>query len=376
MKTSRKRIWYIIALIVLCLAINRYEHIQQHRVAGDFGGQRRAEVAKPPTTPIVHHDCTETLVFETAPSRHIGYAGETPLRIAISRNDSRIISVSFLPNEETPGYITMIERHRSRFMESWDGLTVIEAINEPVDAITGATMTTVCVIYTLRDDLKQRIESGYFATEGINTEGVIVRVSKSWKHYAKLFTSLLVLGIALLSFFLPKKMSPFRLYFLALLVIVLGFWQGQYLSVTHFINILSYGFNWTVWIIPLLVLLAFALPLIFKKPFYCMHVCPFGAAQELVAKTNKKHIQIPQKIYRILKYQRPLFLLVIIGLLFSGILSDFTNFEPFTAFTLNINFWIPMIIAGVFLLLSVFIPKFWCKYCCPTGYMIDMTFKV
>jgi hypothetical protein len=252
-------------------------------------------------------------------------------------------------------------------MNLWNGLTLCQAVNHRPDAMSGATMTTVSVINTLRDDLIRRIEAGE-----IECDEQILKTGKSLAYYLKLLASLSVLCLALFSFFFPKKMSPIRLYLLALSVIVLGFWQGQYLSVTHFFNMLSHGINWTVWIIPLMILLAFALPLITKKSFYCMYVCPYGAAQELVSKLNKKYIKIPYKTYNRLLYLRPLYLFVIIGLLLFKILSDFVDFEPFAAFLLDINLWIPMVIAGLFLLVSIFSPKFWCKYCCPTGYVIDM----
>jgi hypothetical protein len=304
-------------------------------------------------------------IIEAKEPQHIGWAGDTPLKIIVSE-DGKVESVNFLPNNETPAWIGMIEN--AGFMNSWNGLTLCEAVGHHVDAMSGATMTTVAVINTLRDDLLRRIKSGE-----IVCEGEIKIAGKGWMFYLRLSASLFVLALAFVSFFFPKKMNPFRLYLLALSVIVLGFWQGQYLSVTNFFNILSYGVNWAVWIIPLMVLLAFALPLITKKNFYCIYVCPFMAAQELVSKLNKKHVKIPQKLYEKLVYLRPFYLVVIIGLLFAGILSDFVNFEPFAGFMLNVHLWIPMVIAGVFLLISVFIPKFWCKYCCPTGYMIDMT---
>jgi len=357
MKKNKKRIWSVVALLILLIAVNRYEHIQHHKLADSLQEQ-------PQSTVIVYSDCSETRIFEARNPRHIGYAGETPLQIVLS-NDGKIINVVFLPNNETPGFIRRIEN--SGFMDSWNGLTVGEAINKRVDAMSGATMTTQSVINTLRDDLIERVKLGE-----IECEIEILQISKGWRYYVRISASLLVLVVALFSFFFPKKMSPFRLYLLALSVIVLGFWQGQHLSITHFINMAMYGFNWAVWFIPLLVLIAFALPLIFRKSFYCTYVCPFGAAQELVSKLNKKHIKIPQKVYNALIYLRPLYLLVIICLLFTGILSDFVDFEPFAAFMLDINLWIPMVIAGIFLMVSIFSPRFWCKYCCPTGYVISL----
>jgi Na+-translocating ferredoxin:NAD+ oxidoreductase RnfG subunit len=375
MKKS-KEIYSILALVILCLAVNRYAHFQQHAIAGNFGEERqtkaeqrqdklagKTDTENQPQT--VKEIPTGAIVLEARHPQHIGWAGDTPLEIVISEA-GKIVSVNFLPNQETPGFIKRIEN--AGFMNRWNGLTPCEAVGHHVDAMSGATMTTVAVMNTLRDDLLQRIETGE-----IECIEPIVLAGKGLNFYLRLSASLAVLILALFSFFFPKKMSSARLYLLALSVIVFGFWQGQYLSVTNFFNILSNGVNWAVWIILLMILLAFVLPLVTKKNFYCMYVCPYGAAQELIAKLNKKHIKISQKIYDKLIYLRSVYLLVIIVLLFAGIFSDFVNFEPFAGFMLNTYLWIPMVIAGIFLLVSVFIPKFWCKYCCPTGYMIDLT---
>ena len=358
MKITKKRLFSILALLILCLAINRYAHLQQHRLANKDPEKSQIDIQEKEIP-------AGATVFEAREPQHRGWDGDTPLEITVSE-DGKIASVKFLPNNETPEWIRLIENRG--FMNSWNGLTPCEAVGHHVDALSGATITTVAVIATLRDNLHKRIESGEIEC----LEPVVV-AEKSKTFDFKLLASLAVLALALFSFFFPKKAYPIRLYLLALSVIILGFWQGQYLSVTYFFNVLSRGFNWAVWIIPIMTILAFLLPLITKKNFYCMYVCPYGAAQELIAKLNKKHVKISQELYKKLIRLRPAFLLVIIVLLFAGILSDFANFEPFGGFMLNVNLWIPMIIAGVFLLISLLIPKFWCKYCCPTGYMIDMT---
>ena len=358
MKKSRERIWSITTLVLLCVAIALWTAHLQDRLPWSAN----QDIEQHETVIYIPEGAT---ALEARNPQHIGWAGDVPLKIVVSE-DGTIFSVNFLPNHETPAWIRLIEN--AGFMSSWNGLTLCEAVAHRVDAMSGATMTTVAVINTLRDDILNRIEIGE-----IICENEIVIAGRGLAFYLRLSVTLAVLAFALVSFFFPKKMKPTRLYLLALSVIVLGFWQGQYLSTTSFFNLLIFGINWAAWIIPLMILLAFALPLITKREFYCTYVCPYGAAQELVAKLNKKHVQIPQKTYRILINLRPAYLLVIILLLFTGILLDFVNFEPFAGFMLDAYLWIPMVIAGVFLLVSLFVPRFWCKYCCPTGYIIDLT---
>ncbi|MCL2414385.1 MAG: 4Fe-4S binding protein [Bacteroidales bacterium] len=356
MKKTQERIWSIATLAILCVTIVLWAAHLQDRLP--WSSSQEVELQEI----YIPEGAT---AFEARSPQRIGWAGETPLKVVVSE-DGTIFSVNFLPSHESPAWIRLIEN--AGFMDSWNGLTLCEAVGHHVDAITSATMTTVAVVNTLRDDILRRIEIGE-----IICDDPIVIAEKGLAFDLELLAVLAVLAFALISFFFPKKMKPARLYLLAVSVIVLGFWQGQYLSVSGFFNLFVFGINWVAWIIPLMFLLAFALPLITKKPFYCTYVCPYGAAQELVGKLNKKHVQIPQKVYRILVNLRPAYLLVIILLLFTGIILDFVNFEPFSGFMLDAYLWIPMVIAGVFLLVSLFVPKFWCKYCCPTGYIFDLT---
>ncbi len=99
------------------------------------------------------------VVIDTKPTKHRGYAGETPLQIALDK-DAKIMRVEFLPNYETKIMLEQIEE--SGFMDSWNGLTVSEAIGKDVDAVTGATLTCQSVINTLREDLSKRLKRGEF----------------------------------------------------------------------------------------------------------------------------------------------------------------------------------------------------------------------
>ena len=81
-----------------------------------------------------------------------GYAGPTPLMIAFDK-DKKIISVTMLPNSETPRFLQRIQQ--SGFMDSWNGLTVKSAREKKIDTVTGATFTSRSVIQTLQTTLKR-----------------------------------------------------------------------------------------------------------------------------------------------------------------------------------------------------------------------------
>lgn len=81
-----------------------------------------------------------------------GYNGTTPLLIALDAED-HITNVTLLPNHETPRFAERVAA--AGLYEVWNGLSVDEAIEKPVDAISGATYTSTGV----KNTLKARLET-------------------------------------------------------------------------------------------------------------------------------------------------------------------------------------------------------------------------
>ena len=76
----------------------------------------------------------------------IGYAGTTPVEISIA--NGRIVSVVPLDNDESPRFMRSVVE--SGLFERWNGLTLDEAVNVDVDAVSGATYTSMAAIKTVR----------------------------------------------------------------------------------------------------------------------------------------------------------------------------------------------------------------------------------
>lgn len=80
-----------------------------------------------------------------------GYAGETPLMIALNTK-KEIICVQMLDNQETPGFLQKVVG--AGLLKSWDGLKPAKAVKKKVDAVSGATYSSNSIIETLRAALK------------------------------------------------------------------------------------------------------------------------------------------------------------------------------------------------------------------------------
>ena len=80
-----------------------------------------------------------------------GFNGPTPLQIALDEN-GKIIEVRVLSNNETPSFLNKVIN--AGFLNSWNGLTVKEALDKNVDAISGATYSS----NGIQQSLKARLE--------------------------------------------------------------------------------------------------------------------------------------------------------------------------------------------------------------------------
>jgi len=74
--------------------------------------------------------------------KFIGFNGRTPVEIALV--NGRIVYVKALQNTETPAYFNLVKE--SGLFERLRGLTVDEALETELDAVSGATYSSEAVI--------------------------------------------------------------------------------------------------------------------------------------------------------------------------------------------------------------------------------------
>ena len=93
-----------------------------------------------------------TVLYSSPYSDNVkGFNGPTPLLIALDA-EGRIKNVVLLENQETPKFAQHVVN--GGLFESWNGLTVDEALNKEVDAVSGATYTSNGVKNSLITRLK------------------------------------------------------------------------------------------------------------------------------------------------------------------------------------------------------------------------------
>lgn len=284
-----------------------------------------------------------------------GFGGNMRVVVGISP-DGKIAGIELGENYESVGFI---ERVRDEgFFKKWNGLSVAEAAKAEVDTVSGATMSTRAIKSMVALNLS-KYSGSEFQANSAETEPLWLEI-----------IVFLLLAYSLFAFFFPQKTSEFRIFHLAALALVLGFIGGFALSFELFKN-------WTtsleIALIPAVILaLAILVPLFTGKNFYCTFVCPFGAMQELFGKIPLPKKELPAKFMKCAAVFKVVLLAALYILMIFKIVADFTVFEPFSAFKFEAAALPSLVIAALFLTVSLFLNRPWCRLICPTGTILNM----
>ncbi len=281
-----------------------------------------------------------------------GYAGPVPLEIYVT--DGIIDSVVALDNSESPEFFDRLVS--AGLTRAWDGKTLQQAATMDVDAVTGATYSSNAFIANVR--------AGASFAQGSKP------AKAAHTSYVAIAALIVILIGAIVPLFIKKPV--YRIIQQLLNVAVLGFWAGTFIDYAMMLNFFSGAPRMTLSFFTTLILLITGLiyPLFNKHNYYCNWICPYGSLQELASKLCNHKWKISPKFIKTLDNFRQLLWVVLLGLLFSGWAASWIDYEIFTAFIVESASWIILAVGGLFVVLSLFINRPFCRFVCPTGSLL------
>ncbi|MGI9110490.1 MAG: FAD:protein FMN transferase [Opitutales bacterium] len=307
-------------------------------------------------------------VVRSSPSADevIGYAGPSETLIAVETDGLRLRQVMLRTTYDTADYVSRIKdqepdpQGRTFFKDltKWNTREWAEFDfrKGELDTVAGATLTS----YAIAKGLQTR-----FADDA---HGGRREKQDAW-HKLQSVALWCFLAGALLMTFTPLHGRPaVRTAWQVLLVGGLGLWLGQLLSLSLFAGWARHGIPWAQ--APALLVLggvALLVPWASRRQLYCHHACPHGAAQELLGGLKRLHVALPARWHAWLS-KMPVIALA--GAFLAALAWprwSLGQVEPFDAWVLGVGVAIPLTLAIVGLVASVFVPQAYCKYGCPTG---------
>ncbi len=317
------------------------------------------------------------LVMRTGPlvDAEEGYQGPTELLLGFSPDETltHIKLRRSYDNDPYVGYVKTEASFWKKFKKrDLDSLQAIDPEAEGIEGVSGATMTSLAVAKTVPQAIrKYRIErtSGSAANQSSGTaQSKRFTVRWSWHDLA----TGVVLAIALgLSFSSWRGHRVVKLVWRLVLIGYLGLVAGNLLSQALVLGWAQAGIPWRL--APGLTALAavsLLWPAATKRNVYCHHLCPHGAAQQLVRLKRPAWKPSPRWQYWLTQIPGVL-LVLLVAMVALRLPINLAAWEPFDAYLWWIAGPISIILAIGSLVAATRVPMAYCQYGCPTGRLLE-----
>lgn len=295
-----------------------------------------------------------------------GYSGPTDV-LMVSGAGGRIAGIALRQSYDTPSHVKDVSSDYL-FMEGWNGLTWEEIADRQtrdrrgIDVVSGATRTSEAVAKSIARR----------AALGIRTPDAGRRIQFRWHDAALLVLCALGLGLA----FVKKPWIQRRKTWIHLAAtLYLGLLSGDLLAQSLLVRWSEHGFPWsTTPGLVLLAALAFAVPWLTGHPVYCTHLCPHGHAQRWLMKlipASRKRALGPDEKWSF-SFLPGLLLTVVLLITLLALPVDLAGLEPFDAWSFRGAGIATLIVAAASLLVAAFVPMGYCRFGCPTGFLLNL----
>lgn len=295
----------------------------------------------------------------------VGYRGSTDSLVVLDPG-LRVLGVRIRSSQDTTDHVGDVKGDPYFLKKTWKGKPWDAVAGETpeeagIEGVAGATMTSLAVA--------EGVQKRLFAWK---SEDAAARPMR-WQMHD--FGIVAVTLAALVLAFTGTHGRPWlRRGFQVLVIAYVGFITGDLLAQSLIVGWAQNGAPWRS--APGLVLLLAAslvVPWATGKPLYCQHLCPHGAAQELLHKIAPRRwrLNVRADIDRALRWLPPGLLAVVLVIAFLQLPIDLAHLEPFDAYVLRAAGWATIVIAVAGLIVSLFVPMAYCHYGCPTGAFLN-----
>ncbi len=311
--------------------------------------------------------------LRTAPAADavIGYKGPSDTLLLLDAKGEQVRGIRLRRSYDTQRYVGYVTDD-GYFMHLFDRMPVSKLATLDFDAakiegVSGATETS----WSMAEGMKKRVAELLAAspTEVVTGGYAWLATLRSIRWRWQDTGHLLILASAFaMAFTKLRGIAWVRQLHHLVLVIYGGFIAGEMLSQALLAGWAQHGTPWrSAAGMVLLGVVALLAPVFTRRQIYCHHLCPHGAAQQLLARRLPWQLKVPARLSRGLEIVPFVLLAAVLATSAWAWRMNLNALEPFDAYSLRVAGVATLVIAVAGLVASLFVPMAYCRYGCPTG---------
>ena len=315
-------------------------------------------------------------VLRTSPmsDKIVGYSGPTDTLVALTpdKQQPKVVGIKVRYSSDTKQHVADVVANDD-FMGTWNGKSWDEiAGTDPraagIEGVSGASLTSMCIANGIRHRFEQSNQEAA-ALEKAAQEPIHFRAGD--------FGLAAVIVVALVfSFTRLRRKVWLRRSFQVVLIGYVGLINGQILAQSLLAGWASTAVPWRA--APGLALLAAAaliVPWATRRQLYCSHLCPHGAAQELIGRVTHRWMKRPPSLPRSLEHGMrwfgPMLIALVLFVTMLHVPFELAGIEPFDAYLIRNAGAATIAVAAAGLVAAAFVPMAYCRFGCPTGMVLS-----
>ena len=300
-------------------------------------------------------------------SKSQGWGGPLKLGTIIDSEQS-VQQVIILSHKETPTFYQSLTNNH--FFIQYQNKKINERfqVETDIDGVSGATISSKAFTKAIRKG------AHWMALNEYNM--IVEEIPIEWEFGSNEFILIVLYLIVVISSL--KKYTKVRKFTLAFGLGFIGIYLNYPISVSNVAS-LSLGYfpniqEYLFWY--LLVVGTLLLTIIYGKNFYCSWICPFGAMQEFISIFGGVRLHLNQRTIHMARYMVYFLFWLSFMIMFITSNPSLGTFEPYaTLFSLKGN-GVQWYLVSIAIIGSFFIPRFWCRFFCPTGLILKQVKKI
>lgn len=320
----------------------------------------------------------------------IGYQGPSEVLLILDAED-RVLDAQLRETYDNEPYVDYV-RDEKYFWNHFRGRTLAELAaleTAGIEGVSGATMTSQTVAETIQAAAERYLANQPAAANEASSsrlgseqpwfeggwfkQGWFAERWSALRWTAKDLVSLLfVVGAIALSSTRLRGIRWLRIVWQIALVVGFGWWTGNLLSQALVFGWAEQGAAWRLApALAVVVGMAMLLPPLSKRNVYCHHLCPHGAAQQLLRGRLRWRWTPGPRATAALAVIPGLLLVAAYLLTLFGSEVPLAHWEPFDAYLWPVAAWGSVVLAVGSLAVAAVIPMGYCRFGCPTGRLLD-----